>query len=235
MRTGFTNAFPNKPLKKYYSYHGILMPCYIQPDPEPFASYEIKPGGGPIVTKTFLDIIFVNREQNGLDYQEVHDSLAGAEYTRYVGQLRWDLGGGWSDFWIGRVFVGWNTSIIPDNATILSAKIIANIEGLKKDSPFSVTIRNGMPIYPHIPVVDSDYFFGNYSGDSGSTFVEVVGLYEIDLNAEGLKKINKTGQTKFALLSDRDILSLPPYAPESFEYCTFKIGCKLQVTYQEAA
>jgi len=39
MRTGFTNAFVNKPLTKYYSYHGIIMPCNVQPNPDPFEDF----------------------------------------------------------------------------------------------------------------------------------------------------------------------------------------------------
>lgn len=55
MRTGFTNAFPNKPLNKYYMYHGILMPCNIQPDPEPFKSYEM-PEEIPTWIRTYCNL-----------------------------------------------------------------------------------------------------------------------------------------------------------------------------------
>lgn len=39
MKTGFVNAFVNKPLNKNYSYHGILKPCNVQPNPEPFEDF----------------------------------------------------------------------------------------------------------------------------------------------------------------------------------------------------
>lgn len=39
MRNGFVFGYPNKPKRKYYSYHGILMPCYDQFDPDPFITY----------------------------------------------------------------------------------------------------------------------------------------------------------------------------------------------------
>lgn len=39
MKTGFTNAFVNKPLTKYYSYHGIIKPCNVQPNPDPFEDF----------------------------------------------------------------------------------------------------------------------------------------------------------------------------------------------------
>jgi len=36
MKTGFVNAYIKVPLQKYYSYHGTIMPCNIQPNPDPF-------------------------------------------------------------------------------------------------------------------------------------------------------------------------------------------------------
>lgn len=39
MKTGFNNAFVNIPGTKYYSYHGRVMPCNIQPDPAPFDDF----------------------------------------------------------------------------------------------------------------------------------------------------------------------------------------------------
>ena len=39
MKTGFNNAFVNIPGTKYYSYHGIIKPCNVQPDPDPFEDF----------------------------------------------------------------------------------------------------------------------------------------------------------------------------------------------------
>lgn len=39
MKTGFTNAFVKIPGTKYYSYHGIIKPCNVQPNPAPFEDY----------------------------------------------------------------------------------------------------------------------------------------------------------------------------------------------------
>ena len=231
-KTGFSNGFANIPGQKYYKYHGWVRECNIEPILPPYLEFPVGPPCGPPVTVYFSAAEWKNREQNGLDYNIVHDRTYGAEYTRYSGQLRWDLGGGWSDYWIGRMFGIWDTSSIPDNAIIISSKIITSSTLIKKDSPFSVTIRSGMPVYPHFPIIDTDYYYLNYLGDYGSTYVVNIGAFEIDINALGLLIINKLGYTKFSLISDRDILRLTPYGPESFEYITFGYICRLKVIYK---
>ena len=45
MCTGFTNFEAKRMMKKYYSYHGEIMPCKIQPDPEPFVCEPEAPTG----------------------------------------------------------------------------------------------------------------------------------------------------------------------------------------------
>lgn len=48
MRTCFMHGFPNKPVNKYYLYHGVTRACLIQPDPGKFVCYDTKePGGVP--------------------------------------------------------------------------------------------------------------------------------------------------------------------------------------------
>jgi hypothetical protein len=231
-KTGFSNGFADVPTKKYYKYHGWVRSCNTEPVLPPYLEFPTDVPYGPPVIITLGKIEFKNREQNGFDYNVVHDSLLGAEYSRYVGQLRWDLGGGWYDFWVGRMMIGWDTSSIPSNAKIVSAKLMMKIIAVKKDSPFSVTIRSGMPDFPHMPVEDVDYYYGNYSGDYGSTLAENPGNYEIYLNPSGILLINKNGYTKFCLLSDRDILAIPPFGPESFEYVTLESWCKLRIIYK---
>ncbi|GAI04439.1 unnamed protein product, partial [marine sediment metagenome] len=45
MCTGFTNFDAKRMMKKYYSYHGVIMACNIQPNPEPFTCEPEKPPG----------------------------------------------------------------------------------------------------------------------------------------------------------------------------------------------
>jgi len=233
MKTCIEKAFVDITATKYYKYHGLIRPCNIQPDPECFLVYDTKDPYGPPITISKSAIEWKNREKSGLDYYVAHDSLTGSEYNRYCGQLRWDLGGGWADYWVGRMFAIWDTSSIPDDALVISAQIITTASNVKKDSAFSVTIRSGMPTFPHSPIVDGDFYYLNYTGDYGSTFVVGTGAFVINLNDLGLPLINKTGLTKFSLISDRDILRLIPYAPESFEFIEFEYGCQLKITYRE--
>ena len=40
MKTGFMQGYRNKPVKKYYTYHGQIMDCLIQPGTGPYKLYE---------------------------------------------------------------------------------------------------------------------------------------------------------------------------------------------------
>ena len=42
MKTGFLQGYRNKPVKKYYFYHGQIMDCLLQPDAEPYKMYDTK-------------------------------------------------------------------------------------------------------------------------------------------------------------------------------------------------
>ena len=43
MKNGFYKGFIDIPSKKYYKYHGLIMPCNIQPDPDPLLDYPLFP------------------------------------------------------------------------------------------------------------------------------------------------------------------------------------------------
>lgn len=235
MRTEFTNAFPNKPLNKYYMYHGILMPCNIQPDPEPFVSYEIKPGGGPVVTVTFTAVINTGWQYSEFDYNYVHDHNEGGGFIPFIGQQIEDFGGGLYLYTIERMGVGWDTVSLPIDCTILAAKIILTMTTNYSLRQWNVVVRNGMPLYPHLLDTRGDYKFTNYSGYCGVKEIQPPGTFEIELNESGLLAVNKEGYTKFALLDDRDIAGVPPTVQEYVEFMYDKSYCKLEVTYQEAA
>jgi len=235
MRTGFTNAFPNKPLKKYYSYHGILMPCNIQPDPEPFIDYDTKEPGGPIVTVTFSAIMKGNLNYSWFGYDYVHDYPTGGFYGPYIGGSFEDFGGGWLYYSLYRIVIAWDTITIPVNCTILDARIKTTLVNKWSTVLFSITVQNGMPTYPHIPAVIGDYYYANYFGDGGSEPIHDPGPFEIELNSLGRSWVNKGGYTKFALLSDHDIVRLPPVANDTVGFSDTPGYWKLEVTYQEAA
>lgn len=56
MKTGFINAFANKPVKKTYRYHGVIRECPIQPNPEPFLPGETVPGEYVVVTFDYYGV-----------------------------------------------------------------------------------------------------------------------------------------------------------------------------------
>lgn len=45
MKTGFANAYTRNFVNKYYKYHGLVMPCYKEPDPPPFRDIDTKKPG----------------------------------------------------------------------------------------------------------------------------------------------------------------------------------------------
>jgi len=56
VKTGFINAFANKPSKKQYSYHGLNRDCLIQPKPDPFLPVDTKPGEYLVLTFDYHDV-----------------------------------------------------------------------------------------------------------------------------------------------------------------------------------
>jgi len=163
------------------------------------------------------------------NYTTAHDSAEGGylgvSYLNpigYIGQ-RWYVGT--SEYRIWRSFVFFDTSSIADDATIVSATLTFYTSSkVGVDTDFNIVIRSGMPDYPHDPLVTGDYLYSQYSGDGGSINTVNVGATSyavnvIDLNATGLGWINKTGTTKLALISSRDIDSLIPSGYEYFTIC----------------
>lgn len=73
--------------------------------------------------------------------------------------------------------------------------------------------KSGMPTYPHIPAVVGDYDRTLYSGNGGIGSVIGSSLI-ITLNYTGLSWINKTGNTKFMIMSQNDIDGDAPTANE---------------------
>jgi hypothetical protein len=117
---------------------------------------------------------------------------------------------------IYRGFVFFDTSSIPSNATITSAQLsLYGYSDITSSSDFYITIQNGQPTYPHNPLVEGDYLYSQYSGNGGTfntSGFSVEGYNDIALNADGLSWIQKGegSETKFVLLSDRDISATQP-------------------------
>lgn len=120
-------------------------------------------------------------------------------------------------YYIYRSFVYFDTTVIPDDATISSANISLYIsDNSTALAPFNVTIQSGMPTYPSSSLVTSDYSYSYYdSNDQGGSrnTTDVCwnnAWWNITLNATGLAWISKTTTTKFAIRSSNDIYSSAP-------------------------
>lgn len=236
MKTGFIHGFCNKPLKKYYSYHGEIRDCLIDPDPPPFLPVDTNI---VCITETFL-AAYSNecRVYSLVSYLDAHDRLtAGRDgiTTPTVGQKFEKYPDMWTVF---RVLFYFNTMYIPDEANILSAKILFYAYEMNVNTPFDLVIQNGQPIYPHYPYEEGDYYHGHYSGvggSIGSSEINVGGWNEIILDPSW---IYKTQSTRLVFRISGDINSVSPGPPPDFPADTVRFGgatwetrTKLEVKY----
>ena len=146
-------------------------------------------------------------------FHEHHNGMAFWDTNECIGQ-EWQNIDGTIYYVIYRGYLFFDTSIIPPDTLITSAQLRLLEHGSFCETNFNLTVQNGQPTYPHNPVVISDYYYLNYSGNGGSkNTIDFIGTgvpFYIDLNSTGIGWINKGGITKFALLSDKDIASISP-------------------------
>ena len=151
-------------------------------------------------------------------YATAHDAATGTihkdetTYYNYVGQV---LSGG--VYYLNRAFLFFDTSSLGSGATISAATLSLYGHSDLSIQDFDITIRDGQPTYPHDPVETGDYLYSHYSGDGGTYGTEgwSTGAYnDITVNATGQGWISKTGTTKLALISSRDISETAPDADE---------------------
>lgn len=118
---------------------------------------------------------------------------------------------------IGRAFLFFDTSSIPDDVTITSVKLNLYGRQLYDDQTpddFDIVVQIGQTTtYPHNPLIASDYDRSLYSGDGGSmntAYWDNTSWNTIDLNSNGISWVNKEGWTKFCLRSSLDISGVRP-------------------------
>lgn len=159
-----------------------------------------------VYTSTSDGYMSITNEPN---YTTAHNAAEGS-VSDAVTQFAIMQAKGATNYIIRRAFLFFDTSSLPDAALIIDAtlSIYVLIASGNPDLDFDVVIRNGQPTYPHDPLVIGDYYYDNYSGDGGSfntSEITGTGYQPITLNSTGRGWINKTGATKLALISRRDI------------------------------
>lgn len=138
-----------------------------------------------------------------------------------------------------RVGVFFDTSSIPDTATIDSAVLELYVTEDGSDTDFNVTIQ-GTGTYPHYPLESNDFYQGWYGSTSlgsadTSTITGTSTFWNVSFNEAGLARINAEGLSRFLLRSSRDISATPPSGNETVAFATREYGetwaPKLHVTY----
>jgi len=126
--------------------------------------------------------------------------------TIYVGQ-HYHI---FSDYYIYRGYLFFNTTSIPVDAMINSMVLSLYKKTDNSTTDFDIVVQNGQPYYPHDPLLATDYNKSFYSGNGGSisTSVLVNGYNNISLNNPSW--LNRKGFTKLCLRSSRDINCTSP-------------------------
>lgn len=158
-----------------------------------------------------------------------------------------ETAGGW--WYVNRSFLYFDTSPIPDDATIDDAELYLYIDDIVDDDDAEFYIVEGMPTYPHDPLVGGDYLYTHYTFGTEYGYVDA----SEQLAEEQYEKINysnstalkgivsKTGYTKLCLIERRDKVNEEPAAYEENEltFYTYEKGegyrPKLEVTYSSSA
>jgi len=177
----------------------------------------VNPSSTPGGANAHLDVYNVT-------YATAHDAATGTLGPNIdIGQQ-----GG---FMVYRGYVWFDTSAIPDDATITSAILHLRGSSDHSDTNFNIVIQGGMPAHPEATLVTTDYNMTHYSGNYGqmNTSAFAIGDNPITLTAGGLALINVTGTTKFCLRSDEDINNSPPTNDE-YVHCT-TANTTLEVNY----
>lgn len=110
---------------------------------------------------------------------------------------------------IYRAYKAFDTSAIPPDASILEAYLKVHLYVTKSDwLPASLFFRNGMPTFPHHPIVANDYDSTHYlecfaGGPYDPTDNDTI--VQIDLGPSGIASINKGGTTKWQIRLGADI------------------------------
>ena len=169
--------------------------------------------------------------RNAVNAETVESSSAGLS----IGQALW-AGGNYS---VPRGALFFDTSSLPDDASIVAATLSLNLYADNSDTDFDITVVDGSLL--NDPLVAGDY--GDLLNQTTSGGVlntadfSYSGYEDIPLNAFGIGWISKTGMTKLGLRSSRDITNAEPSTIELVGVHSYEIGDRyrprLVVTYYE--
>jgi len=133
---------------------------------------------------------------------------------------------------IGRAYMGWDTSELPDDAEVLSATLILEVACNPPETAFGVTVYRGA----WMPPLDEDAWYAMGSEPVGAwdtadypcTGHVGSGQVPIDLSPGA---INKNGLTLLEMRSDRE--GMPPVTPEQVQMIRSPSFPALVIVYGE--
>lgn len=146
-------------------------------------------------------------------YVAARTSATGTVVSSITGSLgQWVTTG---PYWqVDRFMAMFDTSAVPDNATVTAAAVELYGYGSSPDNNFNITVQNGVTAtYPHQPPVAADFNYTNYQGNGGELTTSGwsnAAYNPLLLNATGMSWVNLTGWTKFMLFSSDDVNNLSP-------------------------
>lgn len=142
-----------------------------------------------------------------------------------------------------RSYVYFDTSAIPDSATISAVNLSVYGETDGSVTNFNISVQSGMPTYPHDPTTAADYDKSLYTSICNAGFnttgFSTSGYNNISFNSTGISVISLTGTTKLCLRNYEDIIgSSPANLDEYVRVWTYEKGAgyrpTLYVTYSSS-
>ena len=169
--------------------------------------------GVQTVTETIYRSSFGHIRGTDSDYNKLHDSVDGSDLEEIIIDESMVVGQYHTDYVIFRSFIFFDTSTIPENATITSAIFHFFHYSSEVRTSFNLVIQDGQPYYPCDILIASDYNCENYKNNGGQVNIPIgeVDLGEwltITLNPNGRNWVNQGGITKFCLRSSADIAGI---------------------------
>ena len=123
-------------------------------------------------------------------------------------------------YYVPRSYLVLNTSSLGSEAIIDSARLYYYVEWLDTATHWDMTVVKGH--WNSDPPVACDFRTGVWTGEQNGGAKNTSGISsgwnQIALNDSGLSWIEKTGTTRFALRSNRDINATPPGGSEQLQH-----------------
>jgi hypothetical protein len=191
--------------------------------------------------------VFVTSASDGVltGYSSTYATAQAAASTDYIDTTStYFLIGQKTSYYIYKGFVYFDTSAIPDSATISAVNVSLYGSYDYSSTDFNISVQSGMPTYPHDPLVGGDYdktlYDVNGVGNAGFSTAgfSTAGYNNISLNATGMAWVSKVGTTKLCLRSNEDIIASQPASNEYVRIYSYEKGAgyrpTLYVTYSSS-